>query len=297
MASEADARFGSLLRKARDDAGFTSKQLAELIYAERRTVDRWMAGERRPNADIVVKWEEICGILDGSLVRAHRSLPRRAPRSAGEESTDRLDDAPPESALDDDDVGLDSFATEPASMATVIGPPSPVHVEGQGTDRSRRTLRGSVVFLALVLLAVAGVGIGRSAGDKLFSTSSESDYADKLAAITADLDETRVGLRETLRRAQEPQRRADAASGLSDAFRRAATATGQLHPRPEERAAHRRVLNALDRSAKGYASMALDAGRAAEFNRAAGRVRRAEQALRLALNAVAHASTPGSASG
>ena len=67
--------FGKLLRKARDDVGLTTEQLSRQLYCARETVDRWMRGERRPNRDVVVRWEELCGIAPGTLVGPYNDLP------------------------------------------------------------------------------------------------------------------------------------------------------------------------------------------------------------------------------
>jgi len=116
-------------------------------------------------------------------------------------------------------------------------------------------------------------------------SSPKAEYIDRLASITARLDGLRVPQRLELRSARTAQKRRAAALRLRDAFREALGAARDLQARPGSEVTHRRVLNALDRAADGYASMARAAPQSGvvSFNQAADRVARAERALRLAL--------------
>ena len=75
--NEAMEQFGLRLRQARDDAGLTSEQLARHLYLQRRSVDRYMRGQRRPTQNLVSEWERVCGLSPGSLLEQYPARPAK----------------------------------------------------------------------------------------------------------------------------------------------------------------------------------------------------------------------------
>lgn len=83
--TESDREFGRRLREARDVAGLSSEALAEKLHvSDRRVVDRWMSGERRPHRDVVIAWERLCGLEPGTLLNHYQRVPKRGAATADE---------------------------------------------------------------------------------------------------------------------------------------------------------------------------------------------------------------------
>lgn len=124
--AEADVVFGARLKRARDDAGLTTVQLAEQLFLTRESVDRYMRGQRRPSAELVTRWEDLCGLAPGTLIEPFRRLPpRRA--SPGQQLSDQ------------------------APASTVERP------EAQRVSRTPRRRRTAVV-IGVVVATIAAVG-------------------------------------------------------------------------------------------------------------------------------------------
>ena len=87
--SEADLAFSALLKKARDEAELSSHQLGEALFLDRRSVDRYLRGDRRPSRELVVRWEELCGLPAGELLDVYERLPQKRLQQDG----GRLSDA------------------------------------------------------------------------------------------------------------------------------------------------------------------------------------------------------------
>jgi transcriptional regulator with XRE-family HTH domain len=56
---------------ARRERGLSSKDLAEALSCDPRTVRRYLTGDRRPNRQIVELWEQECGLAPGTLTTFH----------------------------------------------------------------------------------------------------------------------------------------------------------------------------------------------------------------------------------
>jgi len=151
----ADIEFGARLKRARDDAGLSTAELAERLVFSREAIDRHMRGERRPTRDVVARWEEVCGLEAGSLVEEYDLLPPRRAR--------RSDAARAESTAVDADAAP--------------SPPPP-----------RWTARRTLVALAVAAtVAVAGLALAglvtRRSGS---GTPAESDCAHDAASSSAN---------------------------------------------------------------------------------------------------------------
>ena len=136
--TDADAEFGALLRRARDDAGLSTAWIAEQLHVARETADRYMRGDRRPDEKVVAQWEALCRVEGDSLLNAYKSLP---PRRA-------------------------STGEEPEPQAAQTAPLAPLHVvldrRGEGGSRlgrrgrpwTRRRRSAALLGLPIVALAV-----------------------------------------------------------------------------------------------------------------------------------------------
>jgi transcriptional regulator with XRE-family HTH domain len=73
---DAKSLFGQRLREAREQAGLSNRQLAELLATSERGTDvwrsevetlrrnlrRWQRGHNKPGADVVLAWARHCGV-------------------------------------------------------------------------------------------------------------------------------------------------------------------------------------------------------------------------------------------
>lgn len=268
--SDADRAFGALLRRARDDAGRTSQQIADEIFFERRSVDRWLSGERRPDKKTVAAFEAICGVSSGELQEAWQALPPRVPA--------------------DDGRGDSEAETTTESPSLTDEPPVEVTLEGE-TETDARSSRWSAVVTVLAIrgaaaLAFAGVCLVAYAlghGDDRPAAHSATSYAEAMNEITARLDGLRVPTRTKLRATQSAAGREAASETLSLAFAQALDAQARLAAPRGVELAHRRIRDAMRRARDGYRSMALAARSPRDFRAAARRVGRAEAALEAGL--------------
>lgn len=70
-----DHKLAQALDLARREAALTTAQLAQALSFNPRTVRRYLNGERRPDRDTIVRWEQACKIPPGRLVALYDGPP------------------------------------------------------------------------------------------------------------------------------------------------------------------------------------------------------------------------------
>ena len=218
--TDADIRFGRLLKEARDRAGLSSETIAKQLYVERRTVDRWMIGDRRPLTEsLVAEYERVCGLESGALVTAYRALPPRGAGPSG--SSENVPPGPLGGAAVHPDGGGGDAGPPPSSESGAV-------VKSLAKRRATRSLPrwATLVVAMMVVWAAAVVG--------LITTDEEPSprYADRLSAIWTPLNRARVQGRRQLASARTSSEQAKAAAALGAAFARAAREGALLQVRP-----------------------------------------------------------------
>jgi hypothetical protein len=115
-----------------------------------------------------------------------------------------------------------------------------------------------------------------------------TSYGSALRVALAELNRARARGRAQLASATTQRAQSRNAQSLSAIFGDAARAVGRAHPGPAERPSHRALRGALMSIGEGYGALAAAARRddRAAFERAAGRVRNAEDALDRALTSL-----------
>lgn len=274
--TDADIRFGRLLKEARDRAGLSSETIAKQLYVERRTVDRWMIGDRRPLTEsLVAEYERVCGLESGALVTAYRALPPRGQAPAG--SSENVPPGPLGGAAVHPDGGGGDAGPPPSSESGAV-------VKSLAKRRATRSLPrwATLVVAMMVVWAAAVVG--------LITTDEEPSprYADRLSAIWTPLNRARVQGRRQLASARTSSEQAKAAAALGAAFARAAREGALLQVSSRDEAANDRVFRAITEARAAYSAMALAArrGNAAAYRRAKAAVGMAEERLVSALVAL-----------
>lgn len=259
MTDQADREFGALLRKARDDAGLTSQQLAEQLFVARESVDRYLRGERRPHEDVVAELERICGLPTGELLVARRSLPARSRR--------------PPAGHADGKSGVEASGDEATSA---LDDPT-----RRGSARTRQSAGVLAVVLLLLGLGGAAYILGSAQRGVRPQTARLHAYAEQLNAITTPLAVTRLDARRRLRRAGTPAGRAAAAARLGEAFARAVIAHRALPAPAALRTDNRKLHDGLTRARDGYRAAARAARdqRVSDFRAASRRIERAERTI------------------
>jgi transcriptional regulator with XRE-family HTH domain len=265
--------FGARLRKARDDAGLRTEDLATELYLSRESVDRYMRGSRKPSVQVVARWEELCGLPPGALTKAHAALPvkRAYRRSVGATASAR--------------VPTQGGEREPPA------PPDEVAIAGSSEPDRRRWAAVAAGFLgAIVALGTVGFAAGRllGEGEPGGSPAVSAEYAREMSAVRMRLDRVRVTQRKRLRSVATPARQADAARQLREGFDQALRTGASLRVAPREKAAHQRIIGALELTRDAYGSLALAAGRrnSSAFDRAAMLVKKGERDLVAAFDAL-----------
>jgi transcriptional regulator with XRE-family HTH domain len=96
-----DDRFsGDKLKKIREDANFSTSDLARRLHASPSTISKIESGDRDPSRDVLLRWLEACG-KELAIVGATPPEARPAPRSEGAEMVmDALE------GLDEDDLPI-----------------------------------------------------------------------------------------------------------------------------------------------------------------------------------------------
>jgi len=126
--------FALELERARREAGLRTKDLAEAVFVDPRTVRRYLNGERLPTLETTEAWEQACGIEPGRLLEQHPGAAHEGPRLVTERPS-----AP---------------APEPAP-AREIG----------GVARVRRRRRAALTALAAAAAGAAAIGLTALGGD------------------------------------------------------------------------------------------------------------------------------------
>jgi hypothetical protein len=73
--SSPDHKLAQALDLARREAELTTAALAEALSFNPRTVRRYLNGERRPERDTVVRWEQVCGASPDTLTALYDGSP------------------------------------------------------------------------------------------------------------------------------------------------------------------------------------------------------------------------------
>jgi transcriptional regulator with XRE-family HTH domain len=77
-----DHKLAQALDLARREAALTTAELADALSFNPRTVRRYLNGERRPQRDTVVRWEQACQATPGTLTALYDGSPASdAPRT------------------------------------------------------------------------------------------------------------------------------------------------------------------------------------------------------------------------
>ena len=298
--NESSKAFGKLLRKARNDAGLTTEQLSKQLYCARETADRWMRGERRPNRDVVVRWEELCGLHPGTLLDAYDALPP-ARRRQLDPGTDELPPQapPPSDQLPGDRPDPKQTRDGPPNLEQAPdAPPLAKRLDDTGPEsaepRPRRLVRViALLVAAAAVLALAGAGfvVGGALrhDDESSGAKPNPRYAARLHALVSRLSHVRLVQRSKLNTEAKPDGQAAAALQIRKAF---ATAIGEGRRLPVsdyERAATSDLLDALARAHDAYGDVAKAASgdAEAEFDAASDRVAQAERDLQSAVASLA----------
>jgi transcriptional regulator with XRE-family HTH domain len=70
-----DHKLAQALDLARREAQLTTAELAKALSFNPRTVRRYLNGERRPERDTVVRWEQVCKATPGTLTALYDGAP------------------------------------------------------------------------------------------------------------------------------------------------------------------------------------------------------------------------------
>ena len=157
--------FAYELELARREAGLTVAQVASALYCVPRTVRRYLAAERRPPRDLVVKWEMTCGTRPGRLTERYDSLDvpdARAGRSIG--------------------------ATARARTPRIVFNLPPVVASFAGREDLLATLDGALRCAEQAVITQAIIGLGGVGKTQLLAhyVQTRSDRYDVVAWIRAE---------------------------------------------------------------------------------------------------------------
>jgi transcriptional regulator with XRE-family HTH domain len=88
--TRSDHELAQALDLASREEGLSTRDLAQALNCSDRTIRRYLSAERRPDRELVIRWEEVCHVEPGRLTALHD---RAEHRPAGDDD-DELDDAP-----------------------------------------------------------------------------------------------------------------------------------------------------------------------------------------------------------